>query len=199
MGYNGMTDLLLSNFFFFVIFISVCSLAIPRSPPSLQDMASCSSEIDWRGRYAFFFWGGGSVNRVQMFCAKLWENIVLFQRSHAPRCGGAFMWSPRCETGRQLCCYISEQQVCYIKHFWKTFPKKCKCDCVLRVVPRAPVAVGTAAVSTEQMHCLGMKGRGVCILHTYMDYLWWVAFTLKHWIVLNLSLVALLISVVSLH
>ncbi|XP_005740596.1 eukaryotic translation initiation factor 2D [Pundamilia nyererei] len=37
---------------------------------------------------------------------------------------------------------------------------------------RAPVAVGTAAVSTEQMHCLGMKGRGVCILHTYMDYLW---------------------------
>lgn len=37
---------------------------------------------------------------------------------------------------------------------------------------RAPVAVGTAAVATEQMHSLGMKGRGVCILHTYMDYLW---------------------------
>uniref|UniRef100_A0A669D4U9 Eukaryotic translation initiation factor 2D n=1 Tax=Oreochromis niloticus TaxID=8128 RepID=A0A669D4U9_ORENI len=36
---------------------------------------------------------------------------------------------------------------------------------------RAPVAVGTAAVATEQMHSLGMKGRGVCILHTYMDYL----------------------------
>lgn len=78
---------------------------------------------NWLEGQVCFFWGGGSVNRVQMFCAfKLWENIVLFQRSHAPRCGGAFMWSPRCETGGQLCCYISEQQVCYIKHFWKTFP-----------------------------------------------------------------------------
>lgn len=199
MGYNGMTDLLLSNFFFFLSYLLVYVLwrypallpAFKTWPPVLQKLTG--------GAGMLFFWGGGSVNRVQMFCAKLWENIVLFQRSHAPRCGGAFMWSPRCETGRQLCCYISEQQVCYIKHFWKTFSKKCKCDCVLRVVPRAPVAVGTAAVSTEQMHCLGMKGRGVCILHTYMDYLWWVAFTLKHWIVLNLSLVALLISVVSLH
>lgn len=37
---------------------------------------------------------------------------------------------------------------------------------------RAPVAVGTAAVSTEEMHRMGMKGRGVCVLHTYKDYLW---------------------------
>ncbi|KAM4562849.1 eukaryotic translation initiation factor 2D [Odontesthes bonariensis] len=37
---------------------------------------------------------------------------------------------------------------------------------------RSPVAVGKAAVSTSEMHSLGMKGRGVCILHTYMDYLW---------------------------
>ncbi|XP_033982599.1 eukaryotic translation initiation factor 2D [Trematomus bernacchii] len=37
---------------------------------------------------------------------------------------------------------------------------------------RAPVAVGTAAVSTGEMHSLGMKGRGVCVLHTYMDHLW---------------------------
>ncbi|XP_054465568.1 eukaryotic translation initiation factor 2D [Anoplopoma fimbria] len=37
---------------------------------------------------------------------------------------------------------------------------------------RAPVAIGTAAVSTKEMHSLGMKGRGVCVLHAYMDNLW---------------------------
>ena len=37
---------------------------------------------------------------------------------------------------------------------------------------RAPVAVGTAAVSSAEMHSSGMKGRGVCVLHTYMDSLW---------------------------
>nr|XP_046253557.1 eukaryotic translation initiation factor 2D isoform X2 [Scatophagus argus] len=37
---------------------------------------------------------------------------------------------------------------------------------------KAPVAVGTAAVSSTEMHRLGMKGRGVCVLHTYMDNLW---------------------------
>ncbi|XP_071332657.1 eukaryotic translation initiation factor 2D [Trachinotus anak] len=37
---------------------------------------------------------------------------------------------------------------------------------------RAPVAVGTAAVSSAEMHSSGMKGRGVCVLHTYMDNLW---------------------------
>lgn len=64
-----------------------------------------------------------SVSPVQvLYVFKLWENIVLFQRSHATRCGGAFMWSPSCETGGQLCCYISEQQVCYNKCFGKTFP-----------------------------------------------------------------------------
>nr|XP_019951500.1 PREDICTED: eukaryotic translation initiation factor 2D [Paralichthys olivaceus] len=36
----------------------------------------------------------------------------------------------------------------------------------------APVAVGTAAVSSAEMHSLGMKGRGVCVIHTYMDSLW---------------------------
>ncbi|XP_061687409.1 eukaryotic translation initiation factor 2D isoform X2 [Syngnathoides biaculeatus] len=37
---------------------------------------------------------------------------------------------------------------------------------------RAPVAIGTAAVCSEEMLNLGMKGRGVCVLHTYMDHLW---------------------------
>eukprot|EP00064_Thunnus_orientalis_P001949 superscaffoldBa00000133_g1953 len=46
------------------------------------------------------------------------------------------------------------------------------CDSVLLVDCRAPVAVGTAAVSSAEMHSLGMKGRGVCVLHTYMDNLW---------------------------
>lgn len=80
MGYNGMTDLLLSNFFFFfVIFISVCSLAIPRSPPSLQDMASCSSEIDWRGRYAFFFEVGDQWIVCKCF-VQSYERILCFSK-----------------------------------------------------------------------------------------------------------------------
>ncbi|CAG6021603.1 eukaryotic translation initiation factor 2D isoform 2-T2 [Menidia menidia] len=45
--------------------------------------------------------------------------------------------------------------------------------CAVTVVKnRSPVAVGKAAVSTSEMLNLGMKGRGVCVLHTYMDYLW---------------------------
>ncbi|XP_019747171.1 eukaryotic translation initiation factor 2D isoform X2 [Hippocampus comes] len=37
---------------------------------------------------------------------------------------------------------------------------------------KAPVAIGTAAISSAEMLRVGMKGRGVCILHTYMDHLW---------------------------
>ncbi|XP_023649324.2 eukaryotic translation initiation factor 2D isoform X2 [Paramormyrops kingsleyae] len=45
--------------------------------------------------------------------------------------------------------------------------------CAVTVVKnRAPVAVGTAAVSTSEMLGLAMKGRGVSILHAYMDSLW---------------------------
>ncbi|XP_035512069.1 eukaryotic translation initiation factor 2D [Morone saxatilis] len=50
--------------------------------------------------------------------------------------------------------------------------KQGDCCAVTVVNNRAPVAVGTAAVSTAEMHGLGMKGRGVCVLHTYMDTLW---------------------------
>uniref|UniRef100_A0A7N8Y774 Eukaryotic translation initiation factor 2D n=1 Tax=Mastacembelus armatus TaxID=205130 RepID=A0A7N8Y774_9TELE len=53
-------------------------------------------------------------------------------------------------------------------------PKVDQGDCcaVSVVNNRAPVAVGTAAVSSAEMNNLGMKGRGVCVLHTYMDNLW---------------------------
>ncbi|XP_008302855.1 eukaryotic translation initiation factor 2D [Stegastes partitus] len=50
--------------------------------------------------------------------------------------------------------------------------KRGDCCAVTIVNNRAPVALGTAAVSSEEMHSLGMKGRGLCVLHTYMDYLW---------------------------
>lgn len=50
--------------------------------------------------------------------------------------------------------------------------KQGSCCAVAIVNNRAPVAVGKAAASTAEMHSLGMKGKGVCILHTYMDYLW---------------------------
>ncbi|XP_061837529.1 eukaryotic translation initiation factor 2D isoform X1 [Nerophis lumbriciformis] len=50
--------------------------------------------------------------------------------------------------------------------------KQGDCCAVTIVNNRAPVAVGTAAVSSAEMVSLGMKGRGVCILHTYMDHLW---------------------------
>ncbi|XP_051280816.1 eukaryotic translation initiation factor 2D isoform X3 [Dicentrarchus labrax] len=50
--------------------------------------------------------------------------------------------------------------------------KQGDCCAVTVVNNRAPVAVGTAAVSTAEMHGLGMKGRGVCVLHAYMDTLW---------------------------
>ncbi|CAN9515489.1 unnamed protein product [Ophioblennius macclurei] len=50
--------------------------------------------------------------------------------------------------------------------------KRGACCAVTVVSNRAPVAVGIAAVSSEEMHSLGMKGRGISVLHTYMDYLW---------------------------
>nr|XP_057907987.1 eukaryotic translation initiation factor 2D isoform X1 [Doryrhamphus excisus] len=50
--------------------------------------------------------------------------------------------------------------------------KKGDCCAVTVVNNRAPVAVGTAAVSSAEMLSLGMKGKGVCVLHTYMDHLW---------------------------
>uniref|UniRef100_A0A7N6AW21 Eukaryotic translation initiation factor 2D n=1 Tax=Anabas testudineus TaxID=64144 RepID=A0A7N6AW21_ANATE len=50
--------------------------------------------------------------------------------------------------------------------------KQGDCCAVTVVNSRAPVAVGTAAASSAEMQSLGMKGRGVCVLHTYMDNLW---------------------------
>uniref|UniRef100_A0A3B3UT76 Eukaryotic translation initiation factor 2D n=1 Tax=Poecilia latipinna TaxID=48699 RepID=A0A3B3UT76_9TELE len=50
--------------------------------------------------------------------------------------------------------------------------KQGSCCAVLIVNNRAPVAVGKAAASSAEMQSSGMKGRGVCVLHTYMDYLW---------------------------
>ncbi|XP_060087268.1 eukaryotic translation initiation factor 2D isoform X2 [Heteronotia binoei] len=37
---------------------------------------------------------------------------------------------------------------------------------------RAPVAIGTATMSTMEMLAAGMKGKGLTVLHTYMDQLW---------------------------
>ncbi|XP_034552244.1 eukaryotic translation initiation factor 2D [Notolabrus celidotus] len=50
--------------------------------------------------------------------------------------------------------------------------KQGDCCAVTVVSNRAPVAVGTASLSRADMHGAGMKGRGVCVLHTYMDHLW---------------------------
>nr|XP_020485100.1 eukaryotic translation initiation factor 2D [Labrus bergylta] len=50
--------------------------------------------------------------------------------------------------------------------------KQGDCCAVTVVSNRAPVAVGTAALSSSEMQSVGMKGRGVCVLHTYMDSLW---------------------------
>uniref|UniRef100_A0AAQ5YW81 Eukaryotic translation initiation factor 2D n=1 Tax=Amphiprion ocellaris TaxID=80972 RepID=A0AAQ5YW81_AMPOC len=50
--------------------------------------------------------------------------------------------------------------------------KQGDCCAVTVVSNGAPVALGTAAVSSAEMYSLGMKGRGLCVLHTYMDYLW---------------------------
>uniref|UniRef100_A0A4W5N6T2 Eukaryotic translation initiation factor 2D n=1 Tax=Hucho hucho TaxID=62062 RepID=A0A4W5N6T2_9TELE len=50
--------------------------------------------------------------------------------------------------------------------------KKGDCCAVKVVSNRAPMAVGTATMSSAEMMSLGMKGRGVSVLHTYMDSLW---------------------------
>lgn len=50
--------------------------------------------------------------------------------------------------------------------------KKGDCCAVKVVSNRAPMAVGTATMSSAEMRSLGMKGRGVSVLHTYMDSLW---------------------------
>ncbi|KAM9786213.1 eukaryotic translation initiation factor 2D [Neosynchiropus ocellatus] len=47
-----------------------------------------------------------------------------------------------------------------------------ECCSVSLVNNSAPVAVGTAAVSSGEMRSSGMKGKGVFIVHTYMDNLW---------------------------
>ncbi|XP_029362106.1 eukaryotic translation initiation factor 2D isoform X3 [Echeneis naucrates] len=49
--------------------------------------------------------------------------------------------------------------------------KRGDCCAVTLVNNGASVAVGTAALSSEEMQSSGMKGRGVCVLHTYMDNL----------------------------
>ncbi|XP_066500354.1 eukaryotic translation initiation factor 2D isoform X1 [Hoplias malabaricus] len=50
--------------------------------------------------------------------------------------------------------------------------KKGGCCAINIVSNRAPVAVGTAAMSSSDMRSSGMKGKGVNVLHTYMDQLW---------------------------
>ncbi|KAL1021547.1 hypothetical protein UPYG_G00014640 [Umbra pygmaea] len=50
--------------------------------------------------------------------------------------------------------------------------RKGDCCAVKIVSNRAPLAVGTATISTSEMRNAGMKGRGVSVLHTYMDSLW---------------------------
>ncbi|XP_067096201.1 eukaryotic translation initiation factor 2D isoform X1 [Osmerus mordax] len=50
--------------------------------------------------------------------------------------------------------------------------KQHDCCAVTVVSSRAPVAVGTATTSSADMRSVGMKGRGVSVLHTYMDTLW---------------------------
>ncbi|KAL7884271.1 hypothetical protein AOLI_G00070410 [Acnodon oligacanthus] len=50
--------------------------------------------------------------------------------------------------------------------------KKGDCCAINVVSNRAPVAVGTAALSSSDMRSSGMKGKGVSVLHTYMDQLW---------------------------
>uniref|UniRef100_A0A3B1J275 Eukaryotic translation initiation factor 2D n=1 Tax=Astyanax mexicanus TaxID=7994 RepID=A0A3B1J275_ASTMX len=50
--------------------------------------------------------------------------------------------------------------------------KKGDCCSVNIVSNRAPVAVGTAAMSSSDMRSSGMKGKGLNVLHTYMDQLW---------------------------
>ncbi|XP_036434949.1 eukaryotic translation initiation factor 2D [Colossoma macropomum] len=50
--------------------------------------------------------------------------------------------------------------------------KKGDCCAINIVSNRAPVAVGTAALSSSDMRSSGLKGKGVTVLHTYMDQLW---------------------------
>uniref|UniRef100_A0A6Q2XTS8 Eukaryotic translation initiation factor 2D n=1 Tax=Esox lucius TaxID=8010 RepID=A0A6Q2XTS8_ESOLU len=50
--------------------------------------------------------------------------------------------------------------------------KKGDCCAVKVVGNKAPVAVGTATMTTAEMRSLAMKGRGVSILHSYLDSLW---------------------------
>lgn len=46
-------------------------------------------------------------------------------------------------------------------------------SCSVTVVgSRTPVAVGIATMSSAEMCSVGMKGKGVSVLHTYMDYIW---------------------------
>lgn len=45
---------------------------------------------------------------------------------------------------------------------------------------RAPVAVGTAAASSREMMTGGMKGKGINVLHTYMDQLWYLSSKSAH-------------------
>jgi hypothetical protein len=42
------------------------------------------------------------------------------------------------------------------------------------LLPRAPMAIGVATMSTVEMLTSGLKGRGFSVLHTFQDHLWWV-------------------------
>lgn len=56
----------------------------------------------------------------------------------------------------------------------KMFGKLNKFDCcaVNLTCNRAPIAVGKTAMSSDDMFMSGKKGKGVIIVHTYLDHLW---------------------------
>ena len=63
-------------------------------------------------------------------------------------------------------CYKYRAQLCLFERLYRQFLYQ---SCGFY---SAPVAVGVATMSTEEMHHCGMKGKGVVISHWYTDNLW---------------------------
>lgn len=75
MGYNGMTDLLLSNFFFLSYLLVYVLWRYPALLPAFKTWPPVLQKLTGGAGMLFFFWGGGSVNRVQSY-----ERILCFSK-----------------------------------------------------------------------------------------------------------------------
>eukprot|EP00058_Branchiostoma_floridae_P005957 XP_002591445.1 hypothetical protein BRAFLDRAFT_205397 [Branchiostoma floridae] len=83
-------------------------------------------------------------------CLTTWTDVL------KNLCGGADLMLPGVIPGEEGLPVIEKNSLCAVSLLGN----------------RAPIAVGRTTMSSSQMQECGMKGKGVTVLHTYLDQLW---------------------------